>query len=91
MNISIRVFDNGGITFDRFTVVIYNGNDASIYGMSLNADAPNGFNQYFGTPSEYPRLLDVLLGKKDKRIGREVSLVDLPDAVKQGIAKRLRK
>jgi hypothetical protein len=40
----IRIFDNGGRTCDRYTVVI----GTSVYGMSDNPTAPNGFNQYCG-------------------------------------------
>ena len=44
----IRVYDNGGATIDRFTVII--GKD--VYGMSDNANMPNGFCQYIGTVQE---------------------------------------
>ena len=37
-----RIYDNGGESFDRYTVIINN----DVYGMSNNARAPNGFNQY---------------------------------------------
>jgi len=44
-----KVFDNGGTTFDRYTVVI--GND--IYGCSEHPFHPQGFGQYCGSGSEY--------------------------------------
>lgn len=40
----INVFDNGGRTFDRYTVII----DQSIFAMSHNASSPQGVNQYAG-------------------------------------------
>ena len=44
----VTVYDDGGKTIDRYTVVI--GND--VYGMSDNCLSPNGFNQYCGELSE---------------------------------------
>lgn len=92
----IRVFDNKGKTFDRYTVVIYeedNGTDpqyGSVFGMSSNADSPNGFNQYNGSVAELPAILDVLFGGKDKNIGHEVQIADLPEEVRIAIGKRLK-
>lgn len=42
---SIHVFDNGGATYDRYTVVFPDG---SIYGMSHDADTPNGVCAFDG-------------------------------------------
>ena len=44
----IRVFDNSGKTFDRYTILI--GND--IYVMSHNPNSPQGLNQYQGFTQE---------------------------------------
>jgi hypothetical protein len=93
----IKVFDNGGKTFDRFTVVIFDkpkSSDAghvNVFGMSCNADAPNGFNQYCGTLSELPLVLEALAGDREALsiLGREVELTDLPPAVRVGIGNRL--
>jgi len=41
---NVRIFDNQGETFDRYTVLI----DNEIYGMSHNPLSPQGFNQYCG-------------------------------------------
>lgn len=42
------IYDNGGKSCDRYTVFV--GED--VYGMSDNACAPNGFNQYIGSAME---------------------------------------
>ena len=42
---SIRIYDNDGETFDRYTVII----DNNVFTMSHNAQSPQGFNQYVGT------------------------------------------
>ena len=45
----VKVYDNGGKTVDRYTVEIQHWNgESDYYGMSDNATAPNGFNQYLG-------------------------------------------
>ena len=44
----IRVFDNGGKTFDRYTIAIIQNGSTDMYGMSNNANMPNGFNQFIG-------------------------------------------
>ena len=38
----VEVFDNGGRTFDRYTVVL----NGSVYAMSHNPGSHQGFNQY---------------------------------------------
>ena len=40
----IRIYDNKGKTFDRYTVII----DKDMYGMSSDPLGPRGFNQYGG-------------------------------------------
>jgi hypothetical protein len=95
-NAIIRVFDNGGKTFDRYTVVIYEEEDrdgidvayAGVFGMSLTCDQPNGFNQYCGSVAENPLVLDALAGEKTA-LGKEVELTDLPKVVLHSIANRL--
>ena len=43
MGHKLTVYDNDGITFDRYTVVIPRGD---VFGMSENPSSPQGFNQY---------------------------------------------
>jgi hypothetical protein len=44
MKHKIRIFDNKGETFDRYTVLI----DEDAFGMSHNPLSAQGFNQYIG-------------------------------------------
>jgi hypothetical protein len=57
---NFAIYDNGGKTWDRYTVII----KGSVYGMSINACMPDGFNQYCGEESELPGVPG-----KDKKIG----------------------
>ena len=52
----VKVFDNGGESFDRYTVII----DESVFGMSHNPRSPQGFNQYCGEKDEFPEDLSHL-------------------------------
>lgn len=45
----LAIFDNGGETFDRFTII--NLQDGEMYGASLNPFHPQGFGQYCGSPA----------------------------------------
>lgn len=44
----LKVWDNGGKTFDRYTVRVRN----DYFGMSENPFSPQGFNQYCGSYGE---------------------------------------
>ena len=46
---NIIVFDNGGETFDRFTII--NLLDGEMIGSSERPFAPNGFGQHCGNPA----------------------------------------
>lgn len=46
----LTVYDNGGETVDRYTVVCPDG---SVYGMSSDPTGVNGFNQYGGEIEEF--------------------------------------
>ena len=61
----VKIFDNGGESFDRYTVII----DNSVFGMSDNPLDPQGFNQYCGDIEDFPKDLSHL-GKdiSDKRL-----------------------
>ena len=78
----INVFDNGGKTTDRYTVVIFERGSYEVYGMSENASMPNGFNQYYGQLG-----LDVEQSYLDEQ--KEIRLTDLPKAVLIAIIERL--
>ena len=72
--VEVRVYDNGGRTRDRYTVVIH----SSVYRMSVDAMSPQGINQLVPVLSE----IDLTT------IGRKLPLKDWPSEVKQAIIER---
>lgn len=82
----VRVFDNGTQLIDRFTVVIFHDGEMNIYSMGLDADRPGGFNEWV-TEDMRGIALDALNGDTSI-VGKEVSLIDLPQTVQRGIAYR---
>lgn len=80
MNININnliiILDNGGKTFDRYTVVT----EDAVYCMSANATSPDGINQFSCTRAEW-------VGKLDGEV--ELSYDEVPDEVKKAILDRL--
>lgn len=70
----IEVYDNGGETADRYTVII----DNNVYLMSDNLLSPQGVNQYNG------KLYDAPLA----RTGERVVLESLPEDVQKAIEQR---
>ena len=74
----MKIFDNSGKTFDQYTVQI--GRD--VYGMSINALSPQGFNQYSFTLKKYEHIE----GKAN--LGRKIAFDVLPEAVKVAIRQR---
>ena len=73
----LQVWDNGGKSFDQYTVRIGN----AYYGMSDNARSPQGFNQFIG---EYPEIDETKCGQKITK--REYR--NLPMEVRQAIMNR---
>jgi hypothetical protein len=71
----IKIFDNFGQTFDRYTVLI----DDDLYTMSYNALAPNGMNQYMGKVANF----------YEPEGEEEIAFSDLPKYVKKAICNRL--
>ena len=74
----VRVFDNGGRTCDRYTVIIGD----SYYGMSENPFHPQGFNQYCGETSSIQAWID----DPDKE---DVELDTIPDCLIKAIQDRI--
>lgn len=77
----IRLYDNGGKTVDRYTV-IYSGRwkdraPGRTYGrgMSSNPYHPQGFGQWF----DYPGIID---SPKYSHIGKKIAFDDLPPRAK---------
>ena len=68
------VYDNGGKTVDRYTVVF---NDGSCLGLSSNPTHPQGFSQWGQGVVEGPHL------------GTKIRLAELPKHVQKHIAERM--
>ena len=45
------IFDNGGKSFDRFTII--NKETGEVFGASENPNAPNGIGKFFGNCSDH--------------------------------------
>lgn len=71
----VTVYDNGGETTDRYTVII--GKD--VFTMSNNPTSPQGVNQYAGTVGS-----DVKIGK---HLGKKLS--SIPKEIKQAVTNRM--
>lgn len=71
----ISIFDNGGKTFDRYTVIIDNKH---AYTMSVNALSPQGVNRF---------LCDVT-DLNWEAIGEPIGLKNVPEAVRKAIENR---
>lgn len=71
----LKIYDNGGKTADRFTVIFSTGD---IYLMSHNANMPNGVCVYFGQENEPYNFLD-------KRIDKPIKFNMLPQGVQKQI------
>lgn len=67
-----KYYDNGGATFDRYTVIM----DGSAYTMSHNALSPQGVNMYCCQAGEMVMT------------GREVKFADLPTEVQRAVRMR---
>jgi hypothetical protein len=70
-----KVYDNGGQTFDRYTITFKDSSDA--LGLSENCDSPQGFSQ-FGVAVD------------GRHLGRQISFEDLPENVKRHTNQRIR-
>ena len=71
----VIVYDNGGETYDRYTVFTPDG---SVYGMSSGAGDVMGFNLYVGDDTEI---------KKGRHLGKRLKSV--PDSIKKAVIERL--
>lgn len=69
-----KVYDNGGQTFDRYTIIFKEHSEA--LGLSDNCDRPQGFSQ-FGVAIE------------GRHLGRQISSADLPENVRNHVHNRI--
>ena len=74
----VTVYDNGGKTMDRYTVII----GESVYGMSHNPLQPNGVNQYAGERDEFPKDLS--------HLGKKIEFENLTPEVMKAVEDRIR-
>lgn len=72
----VKVYDNGGETLDRYSIILPDG---SVFTMSENPTSPNGVNQYAGEASDLPGATD----------GQQVDAASLPTEVKRAIQQRM--
>lgn len=75
----IKVFDNGGKTADRYTVIF---NDKDVYCMSENANMPNGVNMYMGE-------IGIDINIDYIKLDEKINLSDLPRGVLLAIIYKL--
>lgn len=71
----ITVYDNGGETLDRYTVITPRG----VFGMSRDALSPQGFNMYLGERHEF----------RTGALGDIVTFESLDDDVQEAIRRRM--
>jgi len=71
----VVVFDSGPKFADRYTVFI----DKDVYGMSSNANMPNGVCMYIGS------IADI---EKGKHLGKRIDVKKLPKGTKAAICDR---
>ena len=71
-----RIYDNGGKTIDRFTVIIGN----SFFAMGDDVVSPQGFNQYCGEFADGY--------KEGKHLGKRVTFRSLPHTIQAAIINR---
>ncbi len=74
----VTVYDNGGKTMDRYTVII--GYD--VFGMSENPTSAQGFNQWAGNVGS-----DIRIGS---HLGKTVAIPSLPKEVQKAIKDRIK-
>jgi len=67
----LKIYDNGGKTIDRYTVIL----DGAVFTMSYDPLSPQGVNQYLG------REVDC----KNQKWGKEIKFSQVNNAVQQAI------
>lgn len=85
--LDIVVWDNGGETMDRYTVLL---DKQYVFGMSGSPSHPQGFNQYAGDINDWEVYSDYkhfisLWDKKEVRLNFE----EVPESVKEAIKYRM--
>lgn len=73
-----KLYDNGGQTVDRYTVVF----DREVYGMSNNPKSPRGFNQSAGS-------IEKMQLDNNPAVGKVIPLSKAPAEVREAIIERV--
>lgn len=88
MSRRVRVWDNGGKTADRYTVVIYRtvrgATFSDVYGIGEDPNSPQGFNQFSHSGSGR-----ISYDSPDPLMGLRVKVQDLPKEVIKAIEHRI--
>lgn len=74
----LSVLDNGGETFDRYTISILYGDESCMFGASENPFHPQGFGMYVGDGG-FPNT------EENPDVGLPVEFSDLPKDVQKYI------
>lgn len=77
---SVRIYDNGGESVDRYTLVVDRGTHSDFYGLGSDVSA-GGFNQFLGTDQDGYR--------EGAHLGKLIQLSDLPERVKKAALSRI--
>lgn len=77
---TMKIYDNGGKTFDRYTV-IYDSGD--VIGLSLNPESPQGFSQYCGVLAEKGGMI-----VDGPHLGKVIAFEELPENIQEHIKAR---
>jgi len=75
----MRIYDNGGETFDRYTVVFWNG---ECLGIGDTGNVPNGFCMHVGSVYDG----SVVEGE---HLGSRISLAEMTPAARQAVRNEL--
>lgn len=76
---AFRIFDNGGKTQDRYTLI---NSDGDIFGFDFHPFHPQGFGQYCGN-------VDQWCSKDTKHLGKKIAIDQLSDQAQIFVEERI--
>ncbi len=76
---NIEIFDNGGKTADRYTLI--NG-DGDVFGFDDHPFHPQGFGQYCGN-------IDQWTSRKTNHLGKKITIDELSDQAQTFVEERI--
>jgi hypothetical protein len=74
-----KIFDNGGKTIDRFTLI---NSDGDVFGFNEMPYYPLGFGQYCGNINEWCH-------RSTKGMGKRITIDELPEQAKTFVEERI--